>query len=306
MKWVVVGAGAVGGYFGGRLAQAGVDVTFLVRGKRAAQLQETGLVLRSTAGDGVVIPQVVTSVAEIDACDVVVFAVKNYHLEGVLDTVRPLVERGAKVLPLLNGIGHLEVLREAFGEERVLGGFCNIIVTLGEQGEIVHTSQQHNYTFGALVAGQEAFCAELYEVAKGAQVELVHSDQVYRDMWQKYMFIGAVSGVTTASRLTMHEVLACPPTRAVLRNAFCEFQALAAAHGAVLPEGLPDQMLAGIETVPKGSTSSMHQDFRKGFPIECESLQGTAVRLGEQVGVRVPTLQTLYGLLKPYENGGMK
>lgn len=300
MKAVVVGAGAVGGYFGSRLAEAGVDVTFLVREKRAASLRKRGLTVVSPHGEYRYTPQVVTDAAEIEACDVLVVAVKNYHLADTLATLRPLVERGAKVLPLLNGIGHLDTLRAAFGEEAVLGGYCNIIVTLNEQGDVVHTSPTHEFTFGALVPEQEAVCERLLAAGQGAKINLHHSQAIYRDMWQKYLFITAFSGVTTASRLSIEKVLAHPPTRDVLRRALTEMHLLAGRKGAEMPDDLVEKLLSYMDSFPAGATSSMHQDFRKGLPLEVESLQGVAVRYGEEEGIDLPTIRTLYGLLVPH------
>lgn len=300
MKVVVVGAGAVGGYFGSRLAEAGVDVTFLVREKRAAQLRERGLTVRSVHGDYWYTPQVVTDAAEVEACDVLVVAVKNYHLADTLSTLKPLVERGAKVLPLLNGVGHLDLLRAEFGEAAVLGGYCNIIVTLNEQGDAVHTSPTHEFTFGALVPEQEAVCERLLAAGQGANINLHHSQAIYRDMWQKYLFITAFSGVTTASRLSIDGVMAHPPTREVLRRALTEMHTLAGCKGAVMPDDLVEKLMTYMDGFPAGATSSMHQDFRKGLPLEVESLQGVAVRYAKEEGIDLPTVRTLYGLLVPH------
>jgi len=303
MKIVIVGAGAVGGYFGGRLAAAGADVTFLVRERRAAQLKEQGLQITSTQGDASITPQLAQSVEEIESCDLLVLAVKNYHLENTLQPLLTLVEKGARILPLLNGVGHLQTLQNVFGPDRVLGGFCNIIVTLNEHGHAVHTSRQHDFSVGALLPEQEAFCARFHSLAKDANLTLIHSPHIYRDMWQKYMFITAFSGLTTASRLSIDGVLEHAPTRFVLEKVLREMCELANRKGAPLPPELPGQMVAGMEGLPAGSTSSMHQDFRKGLPLEVEALQGTAVRMAEEAGLELPTVRTIYGLIKPYEHG---
>ncbi|GAX91152.1 ketopantoate reductase family protein [Effusibacillus lacus] len=306
MKVTVVGAGAVGGYFGGRLQEAGFDVTYLVREKRAQQLKETGLIIRSPFGDAELVPKTALAAEEIEACDLVILGVKNYHLKEAIESIRPLFEKGAKVLPLLNGIEHFDILQREFGEEAVLGGICQIISTLDREGRILHTNQMHEITFGPLTPGQEEFCRQLEEAVEGANMKLKLSKDVRVDMWSKYAFITAFSGVTTASRLPINEVLMHEPTLEVFRLALSEMRDLAGAKGVTLSERFADKTVDNMYRLPEGATSSMHQDFRKGLPLEVEYLQGAAVRIARQAGIEVPTVRTLYGLIKPYEYGGAK
>ncbi len=301
MKIVVCGAGAVGGYFGGRMLEAGMDVTFLVREHRAQQLAGIGLVIQSPLGDASLWPKVATNAEQIDGCDLVILAVKNYHLDDVMDSIRKLVGQGAKVLPLLNGVEHYDKLAYEFGREAVLGGLCHIIATLDNEGRIIHTNRLHHATFGWLEEEQEGFCRQFYEAVQGVNSKWVMSQHVLSDIWNKYIFITAFSGVTTASRLPIDEILANPSTTAVLRDAITEMVRLSAAEGAPQPDGLVDFLLEQVTRQPKGSTSSMHQDLRKGLRLEVESLQGAAVRRADAAGVDVPVLRTLYGLIKPHE-----
>lgn len=301
MKITVIGAGAVGGYFGGRLQEAGLDVTFLVREKRAEQLRQNGLIIKSPMGDVKLEPNIATNPNEIEACDLVILGMKNYHLQSALESIRPLTEKGAKVLPLLNGVEHFELLRQELGEDAVLGGICQIIVTLNSQGAVIHSNQLHDITFGPLHPNQADFCKELQEQTKQANMRLTLSDDVQVDMWGKYAFITAFSGVTTASRLPINEVMAVEAAKDVFRNGLREMQQLSTAKGVQLPEGFVDRIMETVSRMPDGSTSSMHQDFRKELSLEVESLQGAAVRQARQAGIEIPTIQTLYGLIKPYE-----
>ncbi|WP_018130805.1 ketopantoate reductase family protein [Effusibacillus pohliae] len=303
MNVTVVGAGAVGGYFGGRLQEAGLDVTFLVREKRAEQLKQVGLVIESPFGSARLTPKLALAAEQIEACDLVILAVKNYHLPQAIESIRPLLEKGAKILPLLNGVEHFAILQREFGEQAVLGGICQIISTLDRDGRILHTNQMHHIVFGALHPEQESFCRRLMEVAAGANMQIELSENVRSDMWSKYAFITAFSGVTTASRLPINVVLMHEATREVFRSTLTEMWGLALAHGVQLPERFVEKVMDNMYRLPEGSTSSMHQDFRKGLPLEVESLQGAAVRLARQAGVEVPTVRTLYGLIKPYEQG---
>ncbi|BCJ87110.1 ketopantoate reductase family protein [Effusibacillus dendaii] len=303
MKITVVGAGAVGGYFGGRLQQAGADVTYLVREKRAEQLKQTGLVIQSPRGDDQLVPKIATRTDQIEGCDLIILGVKNYHIPGSIDQMRPLVEKGAYVLPLLNGVEHYDLLEKEFGKGKILGGLCYIISTLDAEGRILHTNLAHEVRFGPLVPEQQAFCEELTVAAKGANMKLVLSEDIQADIWNKYGYITAYSGVTTASRLSIDKVLKCEPTKEVFRQSLVEMWQLARHKGVNLAESFIDISVDQCSKLPEGSTSSMHQDFRKGLPLEVESLQGAAVRLAKQAGIEIPTIKTLYGLIKPYENG---
>ncbi len=306
MKVVVVGAGAIGGYFGGRLQEAGFDITFLVRKKRAEQLREHGLIIQSPAGNVQLTPKLTEDAGQIGACDVVLLAVKNYHLQPLIESIRPLVEQGAKVLPLLNGFEHFDILTQAFGKQAILGGLCQIIVTLNDDGHIIHTSKIHDIFFGALETEQEEFCQQFAKQVKGAVMPVTLSKDILVDLWSKYAFIAAFSGVTTASRLPINEILKVDATKNVYRLLLTEMQTLAATKGIALPADFVEKTMERMKSLPDGSTSSMHQDFRKGLPLEVESLQGAAVRLSQQTKVNLPTMTTIYGLIKPYEQGTVK
>lgn len=303
MKVVVVGAGAVGGYFGGRLQEAGFDITFLVRKRRAEQLREHGLIIQSPAGNVQLTPKLAEDAGQIGACDVVLLAVKNYHLQPLIESIRPLVEQGAKVLPLLNGFEHFDILAQAFGKQAILGGLCQIIVTLNDDGHIIHTSKIHDIFFGALETEQAEFCHQFAKQVKGAVMPVTLSKDILVDLWSKYAFIAAFSGVTTASRLPINEILKVDATKNVYRLLLSEMQTLGIAKGIALPADFVEKTMERMKSLPDGSTSSMHQDFRKGLPLEVESLQGAAVRLSQQTKVNLPTITTIYGLIKPYEQG---
>jgi 2-dehydropantoate 2-reductase len=226
---------------------------------------------------------------------------KNYHLQSALDFIRPLIQKGAKVLPLLNGVEHIELLRHEFGEEAVLGGLCQIIVTLDAQGALIHSNQLHDITFGPFHESQADFCRVLAEQTKDANMRMQVSENINVDMWWKYAFITAFSGVTTASRLPINEILQAEAAKHVFKQGLQEMRQLAASQGVELPEGFVDKIMENVSRMPDGSTSSMHQDLRKELSLEVESLQGAAVRIARQAGVEIPTIKTLYGLIKPFE-----
>jgi len=304
MKITVVGAGATGGYFGARLAESGLDVTFLVREKRAAQLREKGLVVKSVVGDLTIAePKLATDAEDIPACDLVLLAVKNYQLAQSLPQLKVLVQRGAKVLPFLNGVEHFEILADALGKENVLGGVCKIISTLDSDGTIHHTSKIHQILFGELEPSQKDFCLQLEQVLSKASFKVKYTENILNEIWSKYAFIVVFSGVTSAGDLTTDQIDAHEATKDLYRRSLEEMSGLAAAYGVDLGEDFVSQNVEGLSKYPKGSTSSMHQDKRKGLPLEVESLQGAAIRLASNKGLELPTVRTLYALIKPYEMG---
>lgn len=304
MNIVILGAGAVGGYIGGRLMEAGVPVSFLVREGRAGQLRKNGLNINSIHGDyAAEAVNVYTKAEEIPSCDVVIVAVKGYHLEGALPQLKALAEKGAKVLPFLNGMEHFQLLEGALGKENVLGGLAFIIATLDGSGGIVHTSEQHDFIFGALDPSQKEFCYRLEEVMQAANLNATYSQQILYALWQKYTFITAFSGITTASRLPIGRVREIPETLQLFQETLKEMQALAHVYEVDLGDSVIDAVTMQIGKLSEESTSSMHQDLRKGLPIEVENLHGGALRMAKEKGLKLPVIQTLYALLKPYERG---
>ncbi|MGI1660263.1 MAG: ketopantoate reductase family protein [Desulfitobacterium sp.] len=304
MNITVLGAGATGGYFGARLAESGANVTFLVRENRAAQLKAKGLVVKSVIGDiNIAEPQIAVNSEDIPACDLVILGLKNYHLAASLPQLKVLVDKGAKILPFLNGVEHFEILQKEFGKENVLGGVCKIISTLDSEGNIIHTGKLAQIIFGELEPSSGGFCQQLEQVMSKANFKTIYTDKVWNEAWAKYAFISVFSGVTTAGDLTTDLIDAHEASRNVYRHALEEMKSLATATGAVLAEDFIDQNVAGLSKYQKGTTSSMHQDKRKGLPLEVESLQGGAIRLARRYNLQVPTIETLYGLIKPYEQG---
>ncbi|HEX7065769.1 MAG TPA: ketopantoate reductase family protein [Bacillales bacterium] len=304
MNIVILGAGAVGGYLGGRLAEAGIPVSFLVRERRAEQLREKGIRIDSVHGDySTESVDLYTDAEEISECDVVVVTVKGYQVEGALPQLRTLAAKGAKVLPFLNGMEHYDLLEKAFGKENVIGGLAFIISTLDENGGIIQTSEQHDFVFGAFHDSQAEFCRKLETTLSNANFNVRNSDNILRDLWQKYTFITAFSGITAATRLPIGKIRENPEALGLFQKMLEEMKALAAANEVDLGENLVHAVTEKIRGLPDEGTSSMHQDLRKGLPIEVEGLHGGALRLAGEKEMTLPIIQTVYALLKPYERG---
>lgn len=303
MNIVIIGAGALGSYFGGRLQQAGQHVQYLVRKNRAKQLKENGISITSPHGNYQFNDLHITeNVNDIEKVDLVILAVKGQHLQGTLSDLKVLVEKGAKVLPLLNGLEHVSILQDELGDEAVLGGSAFIIATLDEKGHVIHSNDNHDLIYGPLHPSQEKICDEFEQAAGSAIMKTGRTENILIRMWIKYMFITAFSGVTTASNLPIGTIRRFPETNGLLEKVLVEMKELANAYGVGITVENIAQALENMAGLPDESTSSMHQDRRKGLTLEVEHLQGGALRLADKAGLKLPVIGTLYALIKPFEN----
>ncbi|WP_445613596.1 ketopantoate reductase family protein [Geobacillus sp. YF-1] len=302
MRVLVVGAGAVGGYFGGRLLEKGVDVAFLVRERRKRELEERGLVIRSVHGDAVLRPKLIVAGEADGPFDVVVFASKAYHLTGAIADAKPYVGEATMVLPLLNGIAHMESLWAVFGRENVLGGLCFIETTLNEKGEIVQTSSAHDVRFGEWPSGRTERVAALEALFSGANARFRLSEQIAADMWNKYLFIATMSGVTTLFRAPIGPIRSGGEYGTVIIDRlFQEIETIIKAHGAPLTDEMAKRQRAQLEQIAPTMKSSMQRDMEKGLPIEAAHLQGYLLKLARQHGIAAPMLEAVYHNLFLYE-----
>ncbi|MEW9675163.1 2-dehydropantoate 2-reductase [Lentibacillus sp. L22] len=303
MNVVVIGAGALGAYFGIRLSEGGANVTFLVREKRARQIEENKLAVKSPQGDYTIKkPQLATDAAEIDQADLVLVCVKGYHLEGTLDNLKKLVDQGAHVLPVLNGIEHISYLQDKLGKDAVIGGLSFIIATLDEQGHVVHSSDFHQLVFGPLHSTQMPICKRLDELCKAANISGKLSGHILYELWKKYTFINAFSGVTTAANLPIGAIRKHNSTFLIVEMILQEMRTLAKAYHTEIAADDVEAAKTQLLNLPDEATSSMHQDRRKGLTLEVDHLHGGALRLAKAVGVDMPYTEAVYGLIKPFEN----
>ncbi|EGL84250.1 2-dehydropantoate 2-reductase [Caldalkalibacillus thermarum TA2.A1] len=301
MRILVLGAGAVGGYFGGRLVENGADVTFLVRQRRAEALKQQGLVIRSIHGDYSTKVKLLQPGEHAEPFDVVIMATKAYHLDEALESVRPYIGEGTAVLPLLNGYAHMERLQQEFGQDRVLGGLCFIEVTLNEQGEIVHTSARHDIVFGEVDGTDSARVRRLGEAFAGANCTARASSNIIQEMWNKYIFITALSGMTTLFDSPLGPILKQQETRQAYRELVDELVAVAKAEAVPVEENVAEQTMKVTEALAYGMKSSMLRDMEKGLPVEADHLQGHFLQLARKHGLATPLLELVYGKLKVYE-----
>ncbi|KGR76155.1 ketopantoate reductase family protein [Ureibacillus sinduriensis] len=305
MKILVFGAGALGVYFGGRLLEAGQDVSFFVREKRAEQLKKEGLKISSPEGDfECTNASFYTSPEQVRQTDLLILAVKGYHLDAVIPQIQTITRQtGAFVLPLLNGMEHLERLQEALGKEKVLGGLATIVATLNKEGHVEHTNAASTLKYGALHSEQSQICAQLEEIHGQLKSTFINEQHILKQMWIKYAFITAFSGVTSAMQLPSGFIASNPATLNIAKKVVQEMTLLAGKEGIPLTDDEMEGIVKMLLGFKKEATSSMHQDLRKGLPIEIEHLQGGALRYAQKHQVQIPVIETIYGILKPYENG---
>ena len=310
MRILVVGAGATGGYFGGRLAQRGRDVTFLVRERRAEHLARYGLSITSPAGDFVLsTPKTVTADRLVGAYDLVLLSCKAYDLAGAVDAFAPAVGEHTSILPLLNGMRHLDVLDAHFGSARVLGGLCLIAATLDADGRIVHLNDTHALTFGERAGGTSPRVASIAAQMKDATFVARASEAIVQDMWEKWMFLATLAASTCLMRAALGDILAVPGGERVIRGIFAECQEIAA-HNGHRPRGaFLTHAESTLTTAGSTLTASMLRDIERGGSIEADQIVGDLLARrsarAATPGV-MPLLETAYAALKAYETRAMR
>ncbi len=306
MRILVLGAGAVGGYFGGRLLQAGREVTFLVRPARAALLEEKGLGIQSPVGNvRLEHPPTVTDGAQGAPYDLILLSCKAYDLDSALAAIAPAVGEKTLILPLLNGQRHLEQLDARFGAEKVLGGLCLVSATVGEDGGIVHFLPGHRITFGERSGEMSARTKQVETALSGALFEVVRSNIIRTEMWEKWVMLAALAGATTLMRAAVGEIVRAPGGEKFVLGLLEECRRVAELEG-VAPR---PEIFAGMQkrlTNPDSPlTASMYRDICHGGRIESEQIIGDLLVRGEKHGhgaEEFPLLGLVRTHLRAYEN----
>lgn len=301
MRILVLGAGAVGGYFGGRLAAAGRDVTFLVRPARAALLAERGLVVTSPLGDFTVTPQLATAATLAGPYDLVLLTAKHYDLDQAIAAVRPAVGPQTAVLPLLNGLVHLDRLAAAFGDAAILGGVAYVGASLQPDGSIRHHNRLSGIAFGERAGGVSDRARAIGAEFDGSKVSAPPSENVMLDMWEKFVMITTMAGMNCLMRGTIGEIAASDDGAALMLDLFAENQAVAAATGYKLRQGYVDQIAAMLTEQGSVNNASMHHDLAHGSRTEAEWIVGDMRRRAVALGLATPLLRAAWAHLQVYE-----
>ncbi len=300
MRIAVMGSGGVGGYFGGRLAQAGQDVTFIARGEHLRAMRERGLEVRSAAGDFHVRARVTDDPGSLGPVDLVLFAVKSYDTESAGRQCRPLVGSGGVLLCLQNGVDNEDRLADLLGREAVLAGVVHILSTISAPGVVAQTAGPRTIRLGELDGRATPRVARILATLTAAGIDGRPSPDILLDLWEKFLFIAAQGGVTALTRLPIGEILGCPETAALYRGVMEEVAAVGRARGVALPPDAVDRTLAFARSLHPGMRSSLAHDLEHGRRLEIEALPGTVARYGRLAGVPTPLNEAIYAALKPY------
>ena len=307
MRILVLGAGGTGGYFGGRLAQAGADVTFLVREARAAQLARDGLVIRSPLGDAqfpvahLVAARLAAAAAE-RPFDLVLLSCKAYDLDSSIDAIAPAMGEHTAVLPILNGLRHYAVLDARFGAAQVLGGLCFISAMKGEQGEVLHLGKPASVTFGERDGhAPSERCEQLAAAFAAAGVDHRHSPDIAQDLWIKFTFLTALAAATCLMRASIGAIVAADGGRAFIEALYAECVAVAAAAGQPVPDAAQDNARGMLTQVGSTVTASMLRDLEAGQRIEGAHIVGDMLQRAHAAGQAAPLLGLAWVHLQAYE-----
>ena len=302
MRVLVVGAGAIGGYFGGRMLQAGRDITFLVRPRRAAELGSSGLAIKSPNGDVTLKnPPTVQADSLREKFDVVLLSCKAFDLDDAIKSFAPAVGPQTSIIPLLNGMLHLDVLDAKFGRERVLGGLCAIAVTLNDKREVVQLQPMQSLTFGERDGKTTDRVRAIAEIFKSGNFGSVASENVLQDMWEKWTFLASIAASTSLMRAPLGIILAAPRGKDFLLGILDECKAVATAEGYPPRAPFLDRTVTMLTTEGSPLTASMFRDIKAGQRVEADHVIGDLITRGDAAKVPVPRLRTAYTHLKAYE-----
>lgn len=300
MRIAVVGAGGVGGYFGGRLAMAGHDVAVIARGQHLAAIREHGLRVRSVKGDFTASVTASDDATAIGPCDVVLFCVKSYDTVEAASRLSPLLDASTVVVSLQNGIDNEETLAALIGAQRVAGGAAFIFSSITEPGVITHSGGPARIVFGDMDGGRSARLEQLLAACREAGIDSEIPPDIRTVLWTKYAFICATAGMTSAVRLPLGDIRECPESWAMFARIVSEVIALARAEGVPLADDVVDRLLGFGKGLEPGSLSSLHYDMTSGRRMELDTLHGTVIRRAARVGVAVPACEAVYGILRPW------
>lgn len=301
MKIAVIGAGGVGGYFGGRLAKAGNDVTFVARGEHLKAMLEYGLQVKSILGDFTVDKVNATSrITDIAKCDLVITGIKAWQVSEIRSDIKKIIHPGSIVLPLQNGISAADELAEAIDRSQILGGLCRIISKIDSPGVINHFAITPAIVFGELDHTQSERTSALKNTFDEAGIESVISEDIEAELWKKFIGI-CVGGLLAVTRTNYGELRTVPETRHLMIEVLDEVYQLSQKAGVKISPDFVERSIAVVDTFPPASTTSLARDIWEGKPSEIDYQNGTVVRLAKQYGIEAPLNQFIYHCLKPLE-----
>ena len=302
MRILVVGAGAIGGYFGGRLLAAGNDITFLVRPKRAAELASSGLVIKSPHGDVTLAnPPTVQADRLTETFDVVLLSCKAFDLDDAIASFAPAVGPDTAIIPMLNGMRHLDVLEQRFGAARVMGGQCQIAATLNAQREVVQLAPMQSLSFGERDGAMSERVNKLAAIMATGNVDGRPSAMILHDMWEKWVFLATIAGATSLMRAGVGDIVGAPGGRDFILGVRDECASVASANGYAPRAAFLERTEGTLTAEGSKLTASMFRDILNGAPIEADQIIGDLIARADAAKMPVPKLRVIYTHLKAYE-----
>ncbi len=301
MKIAIIGSGGVGGYFGGKMAKAGYDVTFVARGEHLRTMQHNGLWVKSLKGDFKVDQVKATdNLSDIAKADLILLAVKAWQVKEVAKQLQPIFGQNTIILPLQNGVLSVDELREKLPEKSILSGLCRIISKIESPGVINHFGVEPMIIFGETDNSKSTRVQKIKEVFDNSDIDTLVPKEIQVEIWKKYITI-CVSGLLAVSRTTYGELRELKETRQMMIDLFYEVYHLARKMDISIKPDFVEKTVAFIDTFPYNTTSSLTRDVLEGKPSEIEYQNGTVVKLGEKYGVATPVNSFVYSCILPME-----
>jgi len=304
LRIAIMGSGGVGGYFGAKLQKGGADVHFIARGAHLAAMRENGLTVES-AHDPIRLPKVSATddPRTIGPVDIVLFAVKLWDTESAARSLEPIVGPHTGIISLQNGVQKDDTLRGIFGAGAVMGGAAYMATTIGRPGVIVQTGHMQRLVFGEYDGKRSQRAEALLAAARSGGINAEIADDIRRALWEKYVFLVALSGATTSMRVPLGPIRKNPRTRQFALDLMHEAVAVGRAQGVALPEDFVAQRIPFFEGLPDTMTSSMHHDLQRGQRLEVQWLSGGIAEMGAKLGVPTPANRAVYDILVLHADG---
>ncbi|WP_373058436.1 ketopantoate reductase family protein [Zunongwangia sp. H14] len=307
MEILVYGIGGVGGYFGGKLAKAGYDVSMIARGKHLESIREKGLEVESINGNFTVHPKLATNnLSEVPTPDLVILGVKSWQVFEAAEAIKQIIGKNTMVLPLQNGASNAEKLMDVLPKKNVLGGLCRIIAFIDSPGKIKHPSIEPHVTFGELDNTKTARILQLKEIFDNAGVKCEIPEDIQLEIWKKFLYITTVSAIGGLTRVSIDEILQSDYLKDMMRKTAEEVLAVANKKGIALTREHVEKALKVAAQQPKGTTASTQRDIMEGKPSELENFNGYIVKEGEKCQISTPVNRLLYELVLPMEKEARK
>jgi 2-dehydropantoate 2-reductase len=300
MKIAIMGSGGVGGYFGGMLARAGEDVTFIARGEHLQAIKSNGLrVVSDLSGEFNAGTQATDDPNKLGPVDLVLYTVKMFHNDDAIPFIAPLVRDNTVVLTVQNGVDNGERLAKVYGEDHVMVGMVGVQARIREPGVVEQLGQFGMAVFGEIRGGITDKGQRLYGVFKTGGWNVEISDNAMGAVWQKYLFLTGAAGVNAITQIPYSDMRSIPETRELIYQSCSEILAVGRAKGAPVEDSMLDWAMTALDNFPADGMASLAKDFRDGNRMELEGIIGTVVRMGKEVGVPTPVNSTIYAVLKP-------